>query len=394
MIALMIGLDSTLAMDKDKVVGDSQERHILYGKYVSQLFIVVNSAKKMNLKVKRLSDNIIVYPTSSKRFSFIWDAHRIGKNICRDNKIDIITTQDPFLAGLVGHWLKRRFSIPLNIQIHADFLDNTYWIQETIMNYFLNKLGKWLVKKADSLRVVSSEIEQDLVKLGISGDKIGNVPTGGGIEVHRFMNLDGSPVRERYLPDPSFDKLVLFVGRLCKQKNIPNLLRAMSLILQNHPEVLLLIAGNGEEKNYVAKIYEDLTIMDRVTFTGAVSYKQIPYYYAACDLFVLPSNYEGTARVLEEAAVAGKPIVTTDVSGAREVVVDGATGYVVGLDNYHELAEKVVNILDNPELGKEMGEKGQKHILQKYDRVKNIPKVIELWEKTVEDARLGAKKYG
>lgn len=381
MKVLMISLDSTLAMDKEKVMGDTQDRHILYGKYLSKLFIIVLSKKGQKLTVKRLSDNVIVYPTSSRRFLSLWDAYRIAKNICRENKIDVITTQDVFFTGVTGYLLKRKYDIPLNVQFHADFLDNKYWIKESILNYILNVIGKFIVKRANSVRVVSSTIEQKIIKFDIKKNEIINIPTGGGININKFMDKDGNKIRNKYLTN-KYDRLILFIGRISKQKNLPNLLNAIYEVIKKHPNALFLIAGDGIEKSSLMKMSEELKIGNNVIFVGSVPYEEIPYYYAACDLFVLPSNYEGTARVLEEAAASGRPIVTTNVSGASDVVINGVTGYIVEPENPNKLAEKILKVIDDRELAKGMGKKGQKYVFEKYDRSKNVYEIIDMWRRT------------
>ena len=101
---LMISGDTTLAMDKEKVIGNSQDRHILYGRYLSNLFIVLISPKRMGLKTKRLSENVVVYPTSSRKFLFLWDAYRIAKKICQSNALFAVVVNviigDRWAAGM------------------------------------------------------------------------------------------------------------------------------------------------------------------------------------------------------------------------------------------------------------------------------------------------------
>jgi len=177
MNVLMIGTDETLAME-EKTIGDAEDRHVLYGEYVSSLFIVVYSGK--GLKTRKLSDKVTVYPTGSRNFRisplngfvFLFDAYRIAKRICQGNKINLITTQDPLFTGLVGYLLKRKYKIPIEMHLHGDYLDNKYWLKEGVINFFLNKLGRRLITRADGIRVVSSRIKSKLIKYGISEDRI------------------------------------------------------------------------------------------------------------------------------------------------------------------------------------------------------------------------------
>ena len=383
MNVLIIGSDYTLAMDRERVIGDSQDRHILYGKYVSNLFIVVASPKRMGLGVKKLSENVVVYPTSSRRFLSSWDAYRIGSNICRHNKIDIITTQDPFLAGLVGYWLKRKFSIPLNVQLHADFLDNEYWIQERVINYFFNKLGKWLIKKADTVRVVGSVLEKKLTGYGIPQDRTWLIPVQVDMtKCNQFSPVEMQHIRKQYLLGDG--KLVLCVAALRKQKNIPNLLESTAIVVRKHPSTRLLICGDGEERVNLEALSRKLGLTNHVIFLGNIPHDYLPNYYYACDFFVLASDSEGLGRVLIEAAVAKKALIATDVSGPRDIVREGRNGFLVPPRNSAALAEKMMLLIENAELARRMGEEAYRHVTENFNPDKIVEKLSSMWHQTVK----------
>ncbi|MEA3369463.1 MAG: hypothetical protein U9Q24_03845, partial [Candidatus Ratteibacteria bacterium] len=135
---LGIGLDYLMLQD-DKVRGDVRKRQLEYAGHLESLTLIVYSPKNLGLKRQKWSDNLEIYPTNSKsKLTFIFDAVRIGKKILKGKRIDVITTEDPFITGLAGYRLKRIFNIPLNIQIHIDFCDNPYWIKDEKINYFFN----------------------------------------------------------------------------------------------------------------------------------------------------------------------------------------------------------------------------------------------------------------
>lgn len=383
MNVLMIGLDSTLAMDKEKVIGDSQERHILYGKHISKLFIIVPSKKEQRLTVKRLSNNVIVYPTSSRRFLFVWDAYKICKRLCEENKIDVITTQDPLLTGLVGYLLKRKFNIPLNVQLHGNYLNDEFWLGESKLNYFLNFLGNFIVKRADSIRAVSKKVEKNIMlKVNISAEKLITFPVF--INIDKFINSQKVNPRERFL---EFENIILFVGALSKTKDVEALLIAAKNILNKYPKTLFLIVGDGQVRKELEELAQELKIEQNVKFEGAVSYENIPDYYLTCDLLILPSKHEGWGRVVIEALACGKPIIVSDACGVSELVISGECGLVFQVDRPDILAEKIIYLLDDPKLREEMGAKGRGYVIETQDIKKNAHKYRELYEKTVELAK-------
>lgn len=379
MNVLMISLDSTLAMDKDKVIGDSQDRHILYGKYLTNLFIVVYSKREQRLTTKRLSENVVVYPTSSRKGFFVWDAYKISKRICRENKIDVITTQDPLSTGLVGYLLKRKLKIPLNVQLHGDYLNNDFWLKESILNRFLNISGNFIIRRADSIRAVSNNTRNNLVsKIGVLNEKLIVFPV--------FVNTDSENIgyEKQY---SKFKNVVLFVGRLSREKNVETLLIAAQKVLNKSPQTLFLIVGDGQKRKDLERFSQELEIEGNVKFEGAVGYKQIRSYYQLCDILVLPSKHEGWGRVVIEALACAKPVIVSDACGVAEFVLNEECGFVFPVDRPDILVEKITYSLEHPELREKMGERGQRYVKENLDIEKNAHKYREMYEKTVELAK-------
>jgi len=384
---LAIGLDESIAKGPEGASGDAYQRQLKYASILESYHIIVRTLNKANRIPIQLADNFWVYPTgSASKISFIWDAAKIGSQICRNNKIDVISTQDPFTTALAGYILNRRHNIHLSIQFAGDMVDNPYWLKEKRFYPLMNALAKWLVKRADTFRVVSIKEKEKLVGMGIPESRIWNL--GWISDSSRFVEADGSEVRQRYLSN-KFSRLVLFAGRLVAQKDLPNLFNAIPLVLKEHPDVLFLIVGGGDKEEEARSLAKKLGGDSNVVFTGPIPYDQIPSCFAACDLFVLPSVYEGNARVLAEAAASAKPVVATDVSGTQDTVIDRETGYIVPIGQPEALARGMIRLLDAPARAAEMGRRAREHILALYDEQYLLAGFAELWETT---ARLRGNK--
>ncbi len=381
MNVLGIGLDH-LMLKKDSVRGDVRERQLDYAKHLNSLTLVIYSPKSMNFKPENWADNLFIYPTNSmNKISFIYDAYKICSKICKEKNIDVITAEDPFTTGFVGYLLKRRFGIALNVQAHIDFCDNKYWMKMRPINILFNALGKFICKRADTIRVVASETKEKLEHYNISPEKISLISVHSDLK--RFNFADGSKVKQHYI-DKGFKNILLFVGRLVDQKDIPNLFSAFKIILRNKPETLLLIAGRGPKEDFLKNLAKKMGIDANVIFAGAIEHQAISQYYAACDIFVLPSIFEGRATVIVEAILSKKPIVSTDVSGLREWVMNGETGFIVKRKDSQAFAEKLLYLLDNPDLAKSFGEKGYFFAQSKVAEIGDITSMIKLWENTAK----------
>lgn len=380
---LSIGLDQQLAVvDEDGVFSGARKRQLEYAKLVSKYFIVVRAYRRANLQPIQLSGNLWVSPTSSwNDYSFIYDAFRLGCGICEKEDVACLSCADPFSTGLVGYLLKQRFDIPINIHIMADLIDNPFFLNERLRYHLFNTFAKWLIQRADTIRVSTSREKERLVNFGIDEERVWNVPFF--VDSEPYLESVGEEVRKQYLSD-RFDKIVLFVGRIAKQKDLATLIKAIPLVIEDYPKSLFLMVGGGDQEKALKKLVVDLEVQRNVYWAGRISYYQVPAFFKACDVFAITSTYEGTCMVLQEAAVSGKPIVATGFTGAYDSIIDGETGYIVPIRKSQQVASKILHLLKNPDLAAEMGTKGQNLILQRFNKDKILQEYRRMWEATAE----------
>jgi glycosyltransferase involved in cell wall biosynthesis len=205
------------------------------------------------------------------------------------------------------------------------------------------------------------------------------------VSIELFEKGNGARIREEYLVN-GFERIMLFAGRLAKQKNLINFLRVLPEIFKAHPELLFLIIGEGKEKIHLEETIREMKIEKNIRLIGNIPYTEMPDYFAACDLFVLPSNYEGFARVLMEAAMTGKPIVTTNVSGVSDIIEDGISGLVSQIGDMDKFKMHILKIIKNEEFAKSLGEKAKKSFKNKFDTKVMIEKQIRFWKAACKDS--------
>ena len=377
---LAIGLDYLMLKD-DKVRGDVRARQLEYARAVDQFHLLVYAPASLGFADQKWSDNLTVYPTNSiKKAFFIFDAYRKAARIIRANSIDVLTVEDPFTCGIVGYLLKKRFGLPLNMQVHIDFCDNKYWIIQRKINRVFNRVGKFVLKRADTIRV-GTQYEKDklVAKLGIPASRINVIPVNSPVRM--FQGADGAAIRAGFLKE-RYDHLVLFTGRLVNQKDIPNLLQAFKKVVQARPRTVLVIVGTGAQEARIKAMVVDLALGQNVCFPGSVPHEDVPRYLAACDVYVVPSIFEGTCIAMTEAMSAGKPVVVTQFAGAMDLVQDGQTGYLVPIRDPQALAEKILYVLDHPDQARAVAQAGQAAIEERFANNRNTTRIIELWQAT------------
>jgi len=219
----------------------------------------------------------------------------------------------------------------------------------------------------ESIRVLNVEVNKlNLIYPGV--DHIKFNPSIKGDEVYEKYQMDG-PV-------------ILFVGRLARRKNLFTLLRSMQIIINDHPDATLLIVGKGEKlKSILYEMARKQGIRKNVLFSDFIPERELPKYYACCNIFVMPSWHETLCHAILEAMATARPVVATKVGGVPEIVRDGENGFLVKPGDHIELASKILQLLEDEKVCREMGERGRAKILadHRWDKVAN--QTIKVYEK-------------
>jgi len=267
------------------------------------------------------------------------------------------------------------FKIPLLFTSHGGDL---FGLQGIIMN----RIKRWVILKSDALTVVSRSMIEEVKTLGADHKKIHVIPMGADLK-KRFV-----PAESR-----SNNDSILFVGRLVEKKGLHYLIHAMPLILKRHSQVHLLIAGDGPEKVAIKRACEKLRISNHIRFFGAVKNELLPALYQASDVVVFPSviaedgDREGFGLVLVEALGCECATVVTDLPAMQDIIVDGKTGLVVPQKNVEKLAEKVIWLLEDPNLRQSLGKDGRRYVLKHYDWDHIATKYVALIESILYQPR-------
>ncbi len=333
---LMISKDPNL-LQKDSQVC---KRMLDYGKLFISLDIFllkVGPIDKENFL--KLSENVRIYPLNLSLKSILLIPFRIIKIIkSLSRKIDVVTAQDPFEAGIIGWLVSRKIRSKLHLQIHTDFLNANFW-RESLKNKTRIWLAKFVLPKADGVRVVSKRIKTSFIREGIVLKK---EPQVVPVFVDAKLMMKCIPkfdLHERYL---HLNFIILMISRLAKEKNIKLAIEAVKLVVEKNTGVGLVIIGDGPEKNNLVKITTELKLSRNVFFE---SWTNDPCsYYKTADLFLITSNYEGYGMSIIEARACGLSVVSTDVGIARE---SGAT--IVG-NNPADVASAILKFANAPKI--------------------------------------------
>jgi len=228
-----------------------------------------------------------------------------------------------------------------------------------------------------------------LKKLNIPDGKIQMVPEG--VNPDRFVQRDEDLIgvlRQKYQINQQ--KVLLTVGRLVPRKGHQKVIFALKKLLLEYHNVCYLIVGRGPEETRLKKITADLKLDQQVVFTGFVSEKEVISLYQLADIFVMPNNIvagdlEGFGIVFAEANACAKPVIGGNSGGVGDIIQDGVNGYLVNPDSVVEIKQRLLTLLTNENLAKQMGLCGLAMVKNQFNYNRIARLVLEELTKTVRN---------
>jgi len=302
------------------------------------------------------TEGVLRFPSRTSRFARGYPipvpyAPRLRRAFL-DLRPDIVHTQTPFFLGVVGLRWARAAGIPVvstNHTLYAKYAHYLPFVPRAVTRAVLVRLMQWYYGRCDAIVVPSRSADQVLRQYGIK-TRIEVIRTG--VAVGRTGDREAT--RHRFaIPDESF--VLLYVGRIAREKNVGLLLRAFRAVHERHPEARLMIVGSGPYEQASRRLSETLQIGDDVLFTGMLSREEISEVYGGADAFVFPSVTETQGLVVCEALTAGLPCVAVRAAGIPEVIEDGVDGFLTE-NSADGFAESISRLISDPDLRNRLSE--------------------------------------
>lgn len=293
---------------------------------------------------------------------------------------DIVHIQNHFLIGREAVSAAKKLGIPV--------IGTNHFMPENLLHYLHlpGIVDRWAQKLAwrlfvrvfqqlDFIATPTKTAAALLKKTGLDKDAM---PISCGIDLERFSPANDGLYLKRSFDIPDSRPVLLYVGRLDKEKRIDLILRALPDVL-GVTSVHLVLAGTGREKGKLEELTEKLGIQKAVTFTGFVPDKDLQNIYRIADLFVTAGTAELQSIVTMEAMASGLPVVAANAMALPELVHDGENGYLFSNGNSQMLAEKVIAILSDQTMRTQMSRKSLE-IIKDHDINKTIEKYEAIYD--------------
>ncbi len=284
-------------------------------------------------------------------------AYREIKRVLREFKPDVVHTHSA-KAGILGRAAATAMGVPAVVHtIHgAPF----YPYQGRAVRAFYRWCERWAAGRCHAMISVADAMTSLMVDAGIApAEKFTTIYSGMQVEPFLAAAEHRAAARTALGYDDSH-VVVGKIARLFHLKGHEYVIRAAQQVIAHHPNARFLFVGDGILREPLQRQINAAGLGDYFHFTGLVPPAKIPELIAAMDIVVHTSLREGLARVLPQAMIAGVPVVSYDVDGAREVVIPGETGFLLPPQAVDELATALNELIADPQLRRTLGQEGRR----------------------------------
>jgi len=302
-------------------------------------------------------------------------------------KLDVIHTHHPILLGQTAARKAAELDLPLIFTFHTQYWEYTHYIpfpQEAIQEFLKNAVHRWLkefMQKCQHIIIPSESMKKILVQNYGLEERYTVIPTGVDLEPYRCASWRALR-KEMGWRD---ETVLISVGRLAPEKNWDTLLQAFAKASSQHPDLRLVLIGDGPAKETLVSLASELGIADHITFTGSLPFEDVPCYLKAADAFTFASVTETQGLVTMEAMAAGLPVVAVDGSGTRDIVEHGKHGFLVEND-VDALAKGIQDLLSDPQRTKRFSSNALKKA-KSFDVTQLGKQMVNVYDQAIQDKR-------
>jgi glycosyltransferase involved in cell wall biosynthesis len=295
----------------------------------------------------------------------------------RDREIDVVHTHD-FYTNIFGMAAARLAGVPVRIASRRETL-GMHNKPQKLVERSAYRLAQAVVANAEAVR-------QQLIVEGVPAEKVFVVHNGLDLERVRPQRAERDEILALLrLPVARQRRLVTAVANLRHPvKDHPMFLRAAQRVRAAVPQAAFVIAGEGELLEPLRNLASQLGLANDVFFIGRC--QNVAELLAVSDVCVLSSKAEGFSNSLLEYMAAARPVVATDVGGARETVAEGETGHLVKSGDDETMAERLIALLNDPVRARAMGERGRQVVEQNFSCQTQLGRTMNLYEKLLAKA--------
>ena len=310
-----------------------------------------------------------------------WRAYRELIAALRDYQPDLVHTHSS-KAGILGRAAAWHLKLPCVHTIHGA----AFHFGQSPLNYHAYIAAeKWAARRCDRLISVCDAMTDQYVAAGITTPELCDT-VYSGMEVEPFLTPPRPPEEVRRELGIEPEHIVIGkVARLFHLKGHKYLIEAARQVADAQPQVRFLLVGDGILRSEFEQRIAELGLTENFIFAGLVPPERVPELIHAMDIVVHTSVWEGLARVLPQGLIAGKPVVSYDVDGAREVVIPEQTGYLLPAESIDPLARALTELAADPEKRARFGQTGRERFTDQFRHETMTRRLREIYQRVLND---------
>ena len=355
--------------------------------YFDKLFVIAQSPDLFFHRVKENNINVYLIPDIFGYLGFIAGSVKLGFYLNSRYGIDVFDTSEVAGGGIAATILKFLTSKLTVIEVQGEIFRKP-GNRQNIKSLLLRRIGRYVMKKAARVRVISRAIFDQVLEQGIPESKIRLVSLRVDLNLFNPLLIPGI----NQFGDKVGITKIGYLGRLVEGKGLEDLFEAVKILKNQNLELVslreiprrgrvwnLVIYGTGPLEEKLKKMTKDLNIVEKIEWRGFVSYGKVPQALSELDIFVYPSWHEGFGRSIMEALAMEKAVIATRVGGIPDLIKDGDNGFLVEPRNPEALAKKIKELMENTELRVKLGKAGREWVGKNFEWNDGIKKFAQLF---------------
>lgn len=290
---------------------------------------------------------------------------------------DIVHAHGNGFFSLIGLIIARQKNIPFVLTFHTLLNRYTHYILngKVLNSKAADAILRIFANRCDGVITSSEKMKHELIKIGIK-KSITIIPNI--VDLKKYDVKNTGFLHSKY-NIPADHKILLYVGRLAKEKNLEFIVQTFAKIVKTNKKVHLVFVGEGPQKKNLLNLVNKFKLADRITFTDGIEIDKMPYVYKDADIFVFASTSEVHPMAAIEASASGLPMVVVNDKAYENEVVDGKNGFTLPLDT-NVFTQKINILLKNQALRKKFGKASIKIAKQNNNERLIVSRLINLYQ--------------
>jgi len=334
-----------------------------------------NILRLPGLEIKRMYGYVLTTPVQIRAYMQV-----------KEMKLDIVHVHTEFGVGVFGHLIGKMLKLPIVSTYHTTYEDYTHYINtfniravENIAKKTVVRLSRIFGSSSNVIIAPSIKTKEMLLRYGIKREIL-VIPTGLNLEKfdNQYKNIEKINQLRKEINLDENEKIVVYVGRLAKEKSIDLLLKGFANVVKKNDAIKLLIVGSGPAENELKELCRNLDLESYVIFLGKINSSEIPTIYHLADAFVSASITETQGLTYIEAMASGVAVFARYDEAISDIVIESETGYFFA-DEF-SLSDVILNYFNSSDESQKLIKKKAKEKVAMYDKRTFAERIIEAYQ--------------